>query len=79
MTGSGEKHAQDKNLIWCILVALRPILLLTVYRNTLYIPQDPFLGNTQLRIGHRANNGSNPTLCTNMKNEDALGFFSWEV
>ena len=37
MTGSGEKHAQDKNLIWCILVALRPILLLTVYRNTLYL------------------------------------------
>ena len=37
MTGSGEKHAQDKNLIWCILMALRPILLLTVYRNTLYI------------------------------------------
>jgi len=37
MTGSGEKHAQDKNLIWCILVALRPILLLTVYINTLYI------------------------------------------
>ena len=37
MTGSGEKHAQDKNLIWCILVALRPILLLTVYINTLYV------------------------------------------
>ena len=37
MTGSGEKHAQDKNLIWCILVALRPILLLTVYINTLYL------------------------------------------
>ena len=36
MTGSGEKHAQDKNLIWCILMALRPILLLTVYRNALY-------------------------------------------
>ena len=41
MTGSGEKHAQDKNLIWCILVALRPILLLTVYINTLYIVQFP--------------------------------------
>ena len=31
MTGSGEKHAQDKNLIWYIFMALRPNLLVTVY------------------------------------------------
>ena len=37
MIWSGEKHAQDLNLIWCILMALRPNLLLTVYRNTLYL------------------------------------------
>ena len=39
MTGSGEKHAQDKNLIWCILMALRLNLLVTVYTNTLYLDQ----------------------------------------
>ena len=37
MIWSGEKHAQEQNLIWCILMALRPNLLLTVYRNTLYV------------------------------------------
>ena len=37
------------------------------------------LGNTQYASVIGQNNGSSPTLCTNMKNEDALGFFSWEV
>ena len=37
MSWSEEKHAQDWNLIWNILMPLRPNLFVTVYTNTLYI------------------------------------------
>ena len=51
MIWSGEEHAQDKNLIWCILMALRPNLLLTVYKNTLYTPVPvPDLAQPQLDL-----------------------------
>ena len=37
MSRSGEKHAQDYNLMWCILMALRVIYFWAVIYGTLYL------------------------------------------